>query len=177
MPSGGASARRYGQAVFELAQEAGSVDTWHKDLQLMAEVFQDRQVEAYFLDPKRNISGKQAAAGKMFDGRVQPQALNLLRLLVERGRIEILPLVLDRFETLVRQSLGIVTAEVTTAIEIDHDEEQRIGERLSRMTGKRVRIEKKVDPAIIGGLVARIEDQLIDGSVVTSLQQLRQRLN
>lgn len=176
MPSRGGSARRYAQAVFELAQESGTLDAWTRDLSLMAEVFSDGSVSTYFRNPKRRAETAQATAQRMFEGRVQPQALNMLQMLARQQRTDLLPLIHERFEALLRESQGIVIADVTTAVPVDQAEQRQIGEQLARITGKRVQLRMQVDPSIIGGLVARIGDKLIDGSVTTSLQQLRQRL-
>ncbi len=176
MPSRGGSARRYAQAVFELAQEGGTLDAWRRDLGLMAEVFSDPTVGSYFRNPKRKAETAQTTAQGLFEGRVHPQALNLLQMLARQQRTDLLPLIQERFEALLREAQGIVIADVTTAVPVDQDEQRQIGEQLARITGKRVQLRMQVDPSIIGGLVARIGDKLIDGSVTTSLQQLRQRL-
>lgn len=176
MPSLGAGARRYAQAVFELARESGKYEEWLDDLQTMNAVFEDRLVGRYFLDPKQRNLEKVDAVRQMFAGRVQPEALNLLMILVERGRTPLLPRILERYQSLSREAHGIVIAEVTTAIPVEEDERQRIAEELGRMTGKQVQLQTKVDPEIIGGMIARIGDKLIDGSVRTSLLQLRQSL-
>ncbi len=177
MPSARASARRYAQAIFELGEESGSTDKWAQDLELMSEVFSDPGVERYFRDPKQGTEKKKQAVVRIFEGRVGPQSLNVLRMLAERQRTEIIPLIYEGFQALVRQARGIVVADVTTAIEVDDAEKERIAEHLARMTGgKRVAIRTHVNPEIIGGFVARVGDQLIDGSVATSLQQLRHRL-
>lgn len=177
MPSARGSARRYAQAIFELGEESGSTDKWAQDLEIMSDVFSDPDVAQYFRDPKQGAEEKKRAVARIFEGQVGPQSLNVLRMLAERQRTDIIPLIYERFQALVREARGIVVADVTTAIEVDDAEKERIAEHLARMTGgKRVAIRAHVNPDIIGGFIARVGDQLIDGSVVTSLQQLRQRL-
>lgn len=176
MPSSTAGARRYAQAVFELARDSHSLDEWSADLAAVAEVFRDPVVGAYFADPKRSITEKQSMTRRTFEGRVQPQVLNLLLLLVSRDRTQVIPTVAVRFADLVREHRGIVIAEVTTAVPVDEAEQSRIAALLGQLTGKQVELRTHVDPSIIGGIVARIDDRLIDGSVTTSLQQLRQSM-
>lgn len=176
MPSFLGAARRYAQAVFELAQESSSLDAWQADLTLAGDVFSDRQVAAYFDDPKRNTAEKQAVVRQMFAGKVQDQTLNLLLLLTERGRLALVPALAERFAELVRRAQGIVIARVVTAVPVDEPEQARIAAELGRMTGKRVQVQASVDPSIIGGVVAQIGDTLLDGSVTTALRQLRERL-
>ncbi len=177
MPSSGVTARRYAQAAFELAQESDSVDRWQSDLHMLAEVFSDSSVAYYFNNPRASNPEKAEAAGKMFEGRVLPETLNLVRMLVARHRADVVGRISERFDELYRDAQGIITAQVTTAIEIDNEERSKIAEQLGKMTGKTVEVESVVDPSIIGGLIAQIGDQLIDGSVITSLRQLRARLS
>lgn len=171
-----AGARRYAQAVFELARDADTLEQWNSDLELLAGVFRDPAVSGYFADPKRSATEKQMTARRMFEGHVQPQALSLVLILVSRDRTAIIPTLAARFANLVREARGIVIADVTTAVPVDEAEQQRIALLLGQMTGKQVELRTHVDPSIIGGVVARIGDRLIDGSVTTSLQQLRQSM-
>lgn len=177
MASAGGSARRYAQAVFELGQEKGNLEAWLDDLELMADVFADRRVVAFFVDPKRRGHEKGDAAQRMFGGRIQQESLNLLQMLIDRSRVGIIPDVRDRLDRMILESQNIVEAQVTTAVPVDAAEEQRIAEYLGRLTGgKRVEVETRVDPEIIGGIIARVGDKLIDGSARTSLLHLRERL-
>lgn len=176
MPSGDISARRYAEAIYELARDSDTIDKWHDDLQLMAEVFQDRQVYLFFRNPRRGINTKWDMIRQMFEGRVQQDALNLLLLLTERERTLAIPAILDRYDALVRDASGIVVAEVTTAVPVDEQEQDRIAAELGRITGKTVRVQTNVNADIIGGLVARIGDKLIDGSVAGTLERLRQSI-
>ncbi len=170
------SGRRYAEAIAQLAQESGGWDAWNNDLKLMSEVFSDRDVIRYFADPKRTAQEKEAMASRMFQGRIGPLAFNVARMLARQHRVHLVPEIHERFQELAREYHGIVIAEVTTAVPVDTQEQQRIADHLGRITGKQVQLRTKVDPSIIGGLVARVGDKLIDGSVVTQLQQLRQRL-
>lgn len=177
MPSRGGSARRYAQAVFEIAREAGGFDAWQRDLDLMGQVFTDRAVGRFFRDPKRTSHEKEETARRIFDGRVGPQSLNLVRLLARNSRTELLPRIGERFGELVREARGIVVADVTTAVEVNEEDGQGIAQQLAQMTGKSVQMRLHVDPSIIGGVVVRIGDKLIDGSVTAQLQRLRQRMD
>lgn len=175
MPSESGSARRYAQAIFELARENGAWDAWNNDLELMAQVFADPAAQSYFADPKHGAQ-KEQLVRTLFEGKVGPLALNVARMLATQGRTYLIPRIHERFQALAREYHGIVIAEVTTAVPVDASERERIAAELGRITGKRVQVTTRVDPSIIGGLVARVGDKLIDGSVVTQLQQLRQRL-
>src|SRR6476469_944511 len=108
--------------------------------------------------------------------RAQPESLNLATLLLDRGRLGIAPEMAELFRDAALSELGIVVARVTTAEPIDPQTEAGIRQRLNSLVGKQVEIRSEVDPSIIGGVVARIGDQLIDGSVSNQLRRLRTRL-
>ncbi len=169
------AARRYAQAVFELARESRSEDAWAHDL---------RQIELLFADPEARdalSSDRVPEEGKhqIIDAALadaQPGARNLARLLVEKGRLESAPSLLACFRDLVDQARGVVTARVTTAVALGDDEQDALRRRLEALTGKRVRLELGVDSEILGGLVVRIGDRLVDGSVRSRLLALKRSL-
>jgi F-type H+-transporting ATPase subunit delta len=169
------AAKRYAQAVLSLAKERGTLDAWHADLGRLSELMSDPATASYFASPNVTEEQKLSAFDKVLaDG--QPEARNLVRLLLERGRIEDLPAMYELFEEGIRAERGIVLAQVTTAEPLSPDEQTMVRDRLSAMTGKQVELQLKVDPEIIGGIVARIGDVLVDGSVISQLRRLRARL-
>ncbi|MCS7003274.1 MAG: ATP synthase F1 subunit delta, partial [Dehalococcoidia bacterium] len=107
---------------------------------------------------------------------VDPLARNFLALLVQRNRLGILPEIIDLYAAMLDDERGIARASVTTAVELAPDEAQQVARRLEELTGKTIRLETSVDPAILGGVIVRIGDKLIDGSTRTRLNMLRQRL-
>ncbi|MGI8551182.1 MAG: ATP synthase F1 subunit delta, partial [Dehalococcoidia bacterium] len=107
---------------------------------------------------------------------VGPEVRNLGRLLVTRGRANLAVQILSIYSERLDQARGIVHARITTAVPLSPEEEAAVRERLLRLTGQQVSIETAVDPAIIGGIIVRIGDQLIDGSARARLQQLKRRL-
>jgi F-type H+-transporting ATPase subunit delta len=102
--------------------------------------------------------------------------MNLLRILVSRQRMHLLPNIVREFEALELEARGIAEADVTVARSVGEAEQEVIARRLSEITGKQVHVQVHVDPGILGGIVVRIGDQLIDSSVAGRLQRLRQRL-
>lgn len=172
----GTAGRRYSQAIFEIARQENTIDQWLNDLASIEQVMNDPQVSEYLENPKNNREEKRQLVTKLLQSKVQPMALKLALLLVQRQRQVYASAVRQDFVSSVNKLRGIVVATVTTATPIDDNEAEFIGVRLSVMTGKKVQVERRVDPSIIGGLVARIGDTLIDGSVKTRLQQLRKQL-
>lgn len=171
----GAIAKRYARAAFEVAQSHATADRWLSDLQGLAAVTSDPAVARWLATGKVPAARKEdVLAGAL--AAPDPLLLNLLRLLIAKDRITLLPRVAAAFEGFLNQSRNIAPAEVTTAVPLDPAETARIAEQLSALTGQDVRVQTKIDPSIIGGLVARIGDRVLDGSVRTRLAQLRREL-
>lgn len=171
----GAIAKRYAQAAFDVAQEQGAVDRWLADLQQLGSAVSDPAVTRWLESTKVPAARKE----EVLTGALQnpsPLFVNLLKLLISKGRITLLPEVAQMFERLVNQARNISIAEVTTAVPIDATEEAHIARQLADMTGQEVRLTTRVDPDIIAGVVARIGDRVIDGSVRTRLLRLRREL-
>jgi F-type H+-transporting ATPase subunit delta len=169
------TARRYAEAAFEVAQQDGDLDTWLADLRAANTALAERETALFFRDPNVGREEKLETLNKLV-GHLQPHVLNLLRVLAVRQRIQLLPAILREFQELEREARGIAEAQVTVARPVDQAETRAIAQRLGQLTGKRVEVRTQVDPNILGGVVVRIGDKLIDASVAGRLQRLRQRL-
>jgi F-type H+-transporting ATPase subunit delta len=171
----GVSGRRHAQAVFRIALETGQVDRWQSDLEVISRVLQDAGVVSFLENPRVGQARKTELLQSALSG-VAPAALNLARLLVARNRLRMMPSLVAEYRRLVHEHKGLVEADVVTAVPITEGEEARIGRDLAVITGKTVMLGVEVDPQIMGGLVVRVGDKLIDGSVRTRLQELRRSL-
>jgi F-type H+-transporting ATPase subunit delta len=169
------AAKRYTEAVFSIAKEKGTFDQWQSDLNQLASLMTDPQAAAVVASPKVSQAEKQGVLDQVLKS-AQPEAKTLARLLLERGRLPIAPEMAELFRESALAELGIVVADVTTAVPIDKAAEASIKARLSKAVGKQIEIRTHVDESIIGGVVAKIGDQLIDGSVSSQLKRLRTRL-
>jgi F-type H+-transporting ATPase subunit delta len=174
MASSGA-ARRYVQAIVEIARERQSFEAWERDLDRLGEMTADPQVATFLANPSAGEAAKKQAADIVL-AEAQPEARNLAHLLIERRRTGLIPDIADGFREAVLAEKGIVVADITTAEPLDKTMQAAVGERLGLMFGKTVELRLHTDPDIIGGLVAQIGDQVIDGSVQTRLRRLRTRL-
>lgn len=175
MPSGNAG-RRYAQAIFSLAREQNKLEQWDADLANMDEAFKQDSVQNFLDNPKTTREAKIHFVREVLASRVSPEALNLVFMLLKRERHSAVGAVFQEYTKLWNKLRGIEIAEVTTAISVGPAEEEAILSRLSAITGKQITVKMKVDPEIVGGLIARIGDILIDGSVLTRLQNLRKQL-
>ena len=170
------AATRYAQAIFSLGKERGTLDVWQNDLTELATLTGDARVSSYLSNPSITADTKLATLEASLPSTVQPELRNLARLLVVRGRTSLIPQIREIFEDQVRAERGITVAQVTTAEPLTDQEEALVREKLASMTGNTIEITSTIDPDIIGGIVVRVEDNLIDGSVRTQLHQLRQRM-
>jgi F-type H+-transporting ATPase subunit delta len=175
VPSG-AAVRRYAQAVFEMADEQGTLEAWERDLSALAGAFDDPKVAAYFESPQVPAAQKRSTAEQLLGPAAQPLARNLIGLLIERNRIRYFPQIYQSFHDRMLERQGIAVGEVTTAVPLGPEELALVRQRLGAVVGKQIELRTSVDPQIIGGIVARVGDQLIDGSVVGQLRKLRERL-
>lgn len=170
------AARRYARAIFELATERGDpFDSWSADLAAMQRVLADETVQAALLSPRLTVEQKRSLVDQVASD-FEPLRRNFFQLLIERNRIELLDPIAREFHRLVLDNQGIAEATVTTAVPISEADAQTIAGQLERLIGKRIVIDRHVDPSIIGGLVARVGDRLINGSVAERLAALRTEL-
>jgi F-type H+-transporting ATPase subunit delta len=170
-----AAAKRYARAVFELAQQEGSIDEWARRTAEVRELFDDPEVAAVLSNPTiatEQREGFVATAPKLFDD----QATNLARLLIESGRIDEAREIDEEFQRLADDAAGRVRATVTTAVELESEERDRIARELSKRLDREVKLSVVVDPRILGGMKLQYGDRVVDASVATRLEQLRRRL-
>jgi F-type H+-transporting ATPase subunit delta len=169
------AAKRYTQAVFGLAKEKGNFDQWQTDLARLNALVSDERAAYYLASPNVSVADKQALLDATLVDNSQ-ESRNLARLLLQRHRLEIVPEMFVRYQELVLEERGIAVAEVTTAEPLDERAQEVVKAQLRKLVGKDVELRMKTDPAIIGGIIARVGDQLIDGSVINQLRRLRARL-
>lgn len=170
-----AAARRYARAVFELAQQEGEIDRWAQRLARIRELFRDPAVSDVLSNPTIPTEQREALIA-MAPHLVDQEATNLARLLVESGRVRNAAEIEAEFSAMADEAAGRVRATVTTAIELDAHDRDRIARELTKRLSKDVRLSVVVDPKILGGLKLQFGDRVIDATVATRLDQLRRRL-
>ena len=170
-----AIAKRYAQAVFEIAEETNAFDRWMADLEQLAAALDEGQLVAVLESPKARVEDRTRLLTARF-ANVSPLALNLALLLASKGRFPIVGQVRDEYEELLNDHRNVAIAEATTVVELSPAEKDKLAEQLGQLTGKRIVLRTKVDPAIGGGLLARIGDRVIDGTVRTRLALLKDQL-
>ena len=169
------SARRYAQAIFEIAQAKNNLDEWKKELRKLADLMKDREIVDLMEHPKVTFNLK----GELIKQKLNTPnelVLNLCYLLILKGRIKNTEQIADEYDNLLDEQRGIKHAVVTTAVPLDETDKQKITGQLEKITGRKVTVKLRVNPSILGGIVARIEDTLIDGSIRNRLDLLRKDL-
>ena len=168
-------ARRYAQAVFNIALEREELDRWQSDLRKMASLGEDAAFIALLESPKLHFDDKARLLSERL-GDINPLALNLAYLLLTRGRLAMAGDIADEYQRLLDSYRGIERAEVITAILLNDEDKLRLAEYLGAVVGKKVVLKPEVDSSLIGGFIARIGGKLIDGSTRSKLDALKREL-
>ncbi len=172
----GAIARRYAEAMFDLGRKQNKLDQTLEDVRQIAQVFAHRTLSYLLQEPKISAQRKEKAVRQALADKVLPTSLNLALLLIQRGLIEVMPNIARELEQLVLDYKNEAIAKVTTATKIDDAQMALIKKALEQRTGKTILVETSVQPDILGGVIARVGDQVIDGSIRNRLNSLRQQL-
>lgn len=169
--------RRYAAALFIAASKQGVVDRIESDLGLIAYVMETSpDLLNAVSSPLIAIDTKKAILHDVFSSRVDSITMNFINLLVDKRREEALLETESEYVLLANEARGILNAEVRTAVKLNDEQTQALVSRLQSLTGKKIHLVKTVDSGLIAGVMVRIGDQIIDGSVKGHLTQLRKKL-
>jgi len=172
---GSVIARRWAQALFEAARDAGAVAEVGRDLQAVVDaLWGDEAVRRFFLSDRTPVEAKK----RLITSGPGPHRLvrNFVLLCLDKRREAYLPDMAFTYRTLVDRSEGVVEAEVRTAVQLPQADRDRLEAALSAKLRRRVRTKFIVEPSLIGGLAVRIDDRLFDASLKRRLERLRERL-
>lgn len=170
------AARRYAEAAYEVAVRDDTVAVWRSELDTAGAVVADDEVARVLANPAVALESRDAMVDSAIGPIVSPPVLNLIKLMLRRGRIEQLPRVSEEFRRLDNAAQGIVPATATAAAPLNDDEVKALVGRLEQMTGAHIELDLQVDPSLLGGLIVRVGDRMIDGSVRGRLERLRNQL-
>jgi len=171
-----AQAKRYAQAVFEIAIEKKELERWQSDLEKVASLSKDDAFIALLENPKLHFDEKARLLSGWF-GDMNPLTVNLIYLLVARGVLSMVGEIADEYQRLLDSYQGIERADVTTAVPLEDEDIHRLEERLEAVVHRKVVVTSEVDPSILGGIVARMGGKLLDGSTRSRLENLKNRLS
>ena len=169
-------ARPYAEAAFKLADEAGALGKWSEMLAALAMVAQDPRVRAAVADPNLTAARAAGLLISILSGKLSGDAENLLRVLAENGRLELLPEMHAQFEALKNEREGVLEAEVHSAFELTDAQVADLVQRLEKKTGRKVRAKIEIQKDLIAGVRIVLGDKVIDGSARAQLGALETAL-
>ena len=171
----GVIAKRYATALLELGSESNQLDGLVDELGRAAEAYEaSAELRSAFDDPLVPLAAKKAILDELAQRLgASPTTKNALSLLLERRRIRALPPIATRLKEMADLKRGILRAEVLTAMPLPEEYFVALQAQLERVTGRRIALDRKLDPSLICGVVARVGDTVYDGSLLARLRQIK----
>jgi F-type H+-transporting ATPase subunit delta len=169
-------AQVYGRSLFQVALEQGKLDELREQLGQFADALgENRQLAVFFFSPYFSTIEKQDALGRLLSGAEQA-LLNFLSLLIENHRMPVIFRIRQQYERLWEEENRLLPVEVTSAIELDQATTESLGRTIGERAGRKVTLAARVDPEILGGIVVRVGNSILDASIRNRLEQLRRQV-
>jgi F-type H+-transporting ATPase subunit delta len=169
-------ARVYADAMFESAQDAGKLDVIHEQLDQFADALgENRDLQLFFFSPYFSSQEKRDGIERLLSG-ADPELVNFLELLAEKHRMPALFRIRRRFDELWAEENKRLDVTLTSAGELDPDVVEHVREELERQTGRIIDLRTEVDPDVLGGLVLRVGNMVLDASLRSRLERLRKEV-
>ncbi len=169
------AAKRYAEAAYLIAREDGTEEAWAEGLRAMSAAYAYPEAAAFLLSSRVAPKDKQALVEKSLEG-VPKEVLSLALILLRRGRTALGPGIAEAYQELLDEARGVSHATVTTAVPLSDEELAAVQKKLAEIAGGEVIVKTEVAEEILGGVVVRIGDRLIDGSTRNRLQALKEQL-
>ena len=169
------SSNRYSDAIFEIASQDDNLLEWGDFLNDLSEIFKDRKIQKFFLDPKINNNDKVALISES-DIESDDKKINFLRLMIEKNKLFLIDSIHDRYKKLIDLNNGVKRAEIITAFELTETQLNQINDKLSNITKTKVIGNNVVDKSILGGFIAKFDDQMLDMSTKGKLSELKDKI-
>ena len=167
----------YAEALFNVVRAEGQLDTVEDELYRFGKLVEsNHELRQALSDQGADPASRIKVLEELLGDRVSPHTLGLLTFIVSQGRARQLPQILEELSARAAQARNSVVAEVRSAVPLDAEQRQRLAEALASATGKQVEVKAIVDPAVIGGVVAKVGDTVIDGSIRRRLEQLKEQV-
>ncbi len=169
-------AQVYGRSIFEVAEEQDKLDVVREQLGQFADALsENRDLSAFFFSPYFSTQEKEDALGNAVQD-ADPTLVNVLRLLIENHRMPVIFRIRREYERLWEESNKLLPVEVTSAIELDESTVKGLGDQIGERTGREVQLTTRVEPDILGGLVVRVGNSILDASIRSRLERLRKQV-
>ncbi|HWI71945.1 MAG TPA: ATP synthase F1 subunit delta [Baekduia sp.] len=166
-------AQVYARSLFEVAKEQDKLDVVKEQLGQFAGALDDNhELATFFFAPYFSTAEKEDGLGKLLDG-VDPVVENFLKLMIENHRVPVIFRVRREFETLYEQENKLLPVTITSAVTLDEATVKSIGDAIGKQTGQQVQLTANVDPDVLGGLIVRVGNSILDASIRNRLENLR----
>ena len=170
-------ADRYALAFMNLAQQQDLYDKFDSDLDLVKQtVNANKDLKDFFEHPLIQANDKKEVVETIFKEHVSVYTMNLIKLLIDKNRIFILAILADHYKALLNKKRNISTAQIITAIEIDEETKNRVKEKLQKVFSKTIEVETHIDREIIAGMIVKVGDKIIDGSIKTKFENMKKQV-
>ena len=169
-------AQVYARSLFEVAREQNKLDELREQLGQFADAMkQNRELELFFFSPYFSTNEKQEGLEKLLDG-ADERLMNFLKLLIENHRMPVIYRLRREYERLWDEENKLLPVEITSAIELDEATTEKLGRTIGERAGRTVTLATRVDPEIIGGIIVRVGNSILDASIRNRLEQLRRQV-
>ena len=169
-------ARVYAEALFGAAKDAGTLDEVHEQLGQVADALDtNRDLQVFFFSPYFSSEEKRDGISKAISG-ADSRLVNFLELLAERHRMPAIFRIRKRFDDLWAVENKRLEVTVTSAVELDERVTREVGEAIERQTGQTIELSSEIDPDILGGIVLRVGNKVLDASIRNGLERLRKEV-
>ena len=169
------SSNRYSDAIFEIASQDDNLSEWGDFLNELSEIFKDRKIQKFFLDPKINNNDKVELISES-NIQTDQKKINFLKLMIEKNRLFLIDSIYSRYKKQIDLNNGVKRAEIITAFELTETQLNQINDKLSNMTKTKVIGNNVIDKTILGGFIAKFDDQMLDMSTKGKLSELKDKI-
>jgi F-type H+-transporting ATPase subunit delta len=166
----------YSRALFQVAQEQDKLDDVREQIGQFADALDsDRELAVFFFSPYFSTEEKADGLRRVLDG-ADETVVNFLVLLIEKHRMPAIFRIRRAYDALWEKAHQLLPVEVTSAIELDEQTVEQVGKRIGERTGRRIDLTARVDPDILGGIVVRVGNSILDASIANRLESLRKQV-
>jgi F-type H+-transporting ATPase subunit delta len=170
-------AKRYAKALFEVAKEKGSISQVEEELKAVAGAISGNvDLQKFLNHPGVDNKVKKDLLKQIFAGKVSEPVWNMLQVLIDKGREDIVPALVHDYVKIANEAQGLANATVYSAFPLSENQIADIAAHFKKITGKTLRVETAIDPKLLGGIQVRIGDRLYDGSISGKLSRLAKSL-
>jgi F-type H+-transporting ATPase subunit delta len=172
-----ATAKKYAQALFEATKEDNNTNSVLEDIDLVySTISNNKEIGLFLGNPEIQNEDKKGAIQEIFGNRVSLKIMNLLYIMIDNGRYDIIGETYKEFQKIINEINSVITVKATTAIEMKEYLKKELQEKIENKLSKRVNIEYETNPQIIGGLIIETDGKIIDNSIKTKLSKIKKEL-